>query len=129
MPSRAKSICRRVGCNALIDRPGYCPAHTIDPREKARENFRALDERKTDEQKAFYSSAAWTQASRRHRANDPLCSRCRERGIIQAGQLVHHNPPLDELIARGLNPLDDRYLETLCNRCHLEELRGKKCQK
>ena len=69
---------------------------------------------------------AWTLASKRHRAKEPLCRQCKREGIISKGELVHHNPPLDELKARGLNPLDDKYLETLCFNCHQKELRRKR---
>jgi hypothetical protein len=40
--------------------------------------------------------------------------------------MVHHNPSREELLAAGLNPFDDKYLETLCNWHHLEELRRKR---
>jgi hypothetical protein len=122
MPQRAKSICRRTGCSVLLDAPGYCPAHTVDRREP----FRALDERKTDEVRGFYSSAAWTAASRRHRAAEPLCRRCRAAGRVVPADMVHHNPPREELVARGLSPLDDQFLESLCNPCHMGELRAKR---
>jgi len=82
--------------------------------------------RKTPEQRRFYSSAAWTEASRRHRRAEPLCRRCLAAGRVVAGELVHHNPPLDKLLLLGLNPLSDEYLETLCNRCHMGELRAKR---
>jgi 5-methylcytosine-specific restriction enzyme A len=122
MPSRAKSICKKIGCNTLIDRPGYCPVHAIFEKEDTRNRFDVIDSKKTSEQKKFYSSSLWTSVSRRHRVNEPLCRRCRRAGKIVAGALVHHNPPLDELIKKGLSPFDENYLETLCLPCHQKEL-------
>jgi 5-methylcytosine-specific restriction protein A len=124
MPQRAKSICRKPGCSTLIDAPGYCQRHTTEI--DSRINFRELDNRKTDEQKKFYSSREWTSASLAHRQSEPLCRRCRADGKIVAADMVHHNPSREELIKRGLNPLDDKYLESLCNNCHLAELRRKR---
>lgn len=120
MPQRAKSMCKKPGCPALLDKPGYCEAHINLA------SLRSLDKKKTPEQKSFYSSYAWTLASKQHRAREPLCRQCKSEGIVSKGELVHHNPPLDELKARGLNPLDDKYLETLCFNCHQKELRAKR---
>jgi 5-methylcytosine-specific restriction endonuclease McrA len=94
--------------------------------ERQRESFDVLDKRKTPEQKKFYSGARWTQVSRTHRAIEPLCRRCRAVGQVVAAELVHHNPPLQYLIDNGLNPYNDKYLESLCFACHQKELRGKK---
>lgn len=125
---RAKTICKRHGCTELVDGFGYCDKHLGD-NKKASESLRGLDAKKTPEQKRFYSSNAWTQASLRHRQGEPMCRRCYDKGLRVIGTLVHHNPPLDELVRRGLNPTDDEYLETLCDHCHLEELRNKRIYK
>jgi 5-methylcytosine-specific restriction protein A len=122
VPKRAKSICNKVGCNTLIDSPGYCDAHK---REKV-QSLRDLDAKRTPEQKQFYSSRRWTTISKLHRAKEPLCRRCRAEGKVVVGQLVHHDPPLDTLLAKGLNPYLDKYLETLCFNCHQKELSCKK---
>lgn len=118
--NRAKSPCKRPGCRVLLDLPGYCPDH--QPDIKPRERFAALDERKTDPQRKFYSSGSWTAASKRHRAIEPLCRRCRSRGRVEAAVLVHHNPPLEDLLRDGKNPLNEDYLESLCLSCHQKEL-------
>jgi len=113
--------CARQGCSALVER-GFCPAHTI-----VRDNpLRQLDAKKTIEEKRFYSSRAWTEASRRHRRAEPLCRRCRARGVVSPAMLVHHSPPLVDLWRLGLNPLDDAFLESLCVGCHMGELRAKR---
>lgn len=105
----------------MIDAPGYCPEHTLDPRE----TFRRLDGRTPEALKKFYWCADWQKARNHHREVEPLCRRCRAAGKIMAGEMVHHNPPLEELLAKGLDPCDDKYLETLCNRHHMAELRKK----
>jgi len=122
MPARAKSMCRKAGCPNLVDKPGYCPQHTPDSRAP----FRRLDERKTEEHRLFYSGRRWTETSRQHRMMEPLCRRCKAAGKVVAADMVHHNPPREELIARGINPYDHDYLESLCNWHHLEELRAKR---
>ncbi len=121
MPKRAKSICSASGCNALIDKPGYCEKHQLK-----RAALRLLDEKKTPEQKRFYSSLQWTKASLRHRQLEPLCRKCKAEGIVKEAELVHHNPDLQTLIDQGKNPFDDRYLESMCFNHHQKELRVKR---
>lgn len=125
MPSRAKRLCRHVGCPELVER-GYCEKHS-KPME-AREPFKRLDEKKTDEQRAFYRSRRWTETSKSHRQSEPLCRSCKTSGRVKEGEMVHHSPELQVLIQNGLDPFNDKYLVTLCNSCHLEELRKKKSQ-
>ena len=124
MPERALSPCKKPGCPNLVRGRGYCPDH--QQKIDARKRFDYLNARKTPEQKRFYSSRAWTYASKSHRAKEPLCERCKERGIVKAAELVHHDPPLNVLWARKLNPYSDKYLVSLCNRCHLDDLRAKR---
>jgi len=121
MSRRAKSICRKVGCSKLIDAPGYCDQHL-----KSNNSFQYQNNNKTIESKKFYSSSAWTGKSKQHRADEPLCQECLKNNTITAAQMVHHNPDLTVLLKKGLNPLDDKYLESLCNNCHLGHLREKK---
>lgn len=121
MPQRAKSICRKIGCNELIGAPGYCDRHVIEGKP-----FRYQNSKKTVATKRFYSSGAWTKKSKQHRKNQPLCQECLRAGTVKTGNLVHHSPELTELLLRGLNPLDSKYLDTLCSNCHLKHLRGKK---
>ena len=124
MPKRAMSPCRKSGCSALVERPGYCPAH--QPACPDRAGFAALDARKTPEQRKLYGSARWTAVSKAVRVKEPLCRRCKVAGRIVPAQMVHHNPPVEVLLARGDSPYDERFLEPLCNMCHLKELREKK---
>jgi hypothetical protein len=124
---RGFRACKHAGCPALIDRPGYCEEHAAQHIADRRESFKKLDERKTPEQKKFYSSAAWTAASRMHRTIEPICRRCKTGGKIEYRNLaVHHNPSYEFLVKNGLNPLSDEYLETICVKHHMEELRNKR---
>ena len=119
--------CKHPGCPALIEKSGYCEQHAAQHITDRRESFKKLDERKTPEQKKFYSSASWTAASLQHRRIEPLCRKCKAAGLVEYKKLaVHHNPSYDFLIAHGLNPLSDEYLETICVKHHMEELRKKR---
>jgi len=115
MPSKGKSICKKVGCNALIPKSGYCEDH-----QEQSKRFKVLDERKNPVTKKFYSSGKWTITSKRYRENNPLCERCDERGYTQIAEMVHHEPSLLSLLKRGLNPHDTDYLHGLCDKCHRE---------
>jgi 5-methylcytosine-specific restriction enzyme A len=126
MPSRAMSICKKIGCNALVSKPGYCADHLHLVKTDSREHFKRLDDKKTPEQKSFYSRREWTEASLRHRKTEPLCRRCRAKGYIVPVELVHHNPELQYLLDHGLSPYSDQYLESLCFNCHQSELRAKR---
>jgi 5-methylcytosine-specific restriction protein A len=116
---RAKSICNYQGCNALIEAPGRCEKHQ---RERSP---RRLDSKKTLEDKRFYSGSKWTKTSKDHRKMEPLCRQCRKNGYVTAGVITHHNPDRKILIAKGLDPYDHEYLETICLSCHQKELRKK----
>ena len=121
--------CKNQGCPNLVPAhigTGYCPEHARTPEEKTRESWASLDAKKTTREKSFYSSAAWTKVSYLHRIKEPLCRQCMAAGIVRAGDLTHHDPPLRELLAAGKNPLNDQYLVTVCNEHHMEELRGLK---
>jgi 5-methylcytosine-specific restriction protein A len=124
MPQRAFRQCSKQGCPNLVRGGGYCPTHAYIKRE----SFKELDKKKTSEEKAFYSSVAWTETSRQHRISEPLCRECKKEGKIVAGTLVHHDPPLAELLTMGESPLDDKFLVTLCFACHQKELFKKRSQ-
>ena len=116
----AKSICRVVGCGALISLPGYCDIH----KDKERGRFKELH--KAPGSRAFYSKSKWTKTARAFRVRNPLCASHQRRELIVKGNLVHHTIEVPELIARGLDPYGFEYLETLCYDCHNRELRARK---
>jgi hypothetical protein len=118
--------CKKSGCINLVPvhgSSGYCPDHANIPLRITRSGFDRLKECQAPQERAFYSSAAWTNASLHHRTLEPLCRRCKAEGSIVVGVLVHHNPPLAALLAEGKSPLDNRYLETLCLSHHQKELK------
>ena len=121
MARRAKKVCRKLGCNALVEIPGHCDDH-----QKETTSFATLDSRKTVLTKKFYSSWKWTKTSRRFRTDNPLCEECKEKGIVQSAEMVHHEPPLEVLLEKGMNAYDSQYLHSLCDNCHLGHLREKK---
>lgn len=125
MPSRALRPCRVPGCPNLVS-SGYCPAHISNQQQETKARFSILDRKKTPEQIQFYRSKLWTEVSRLHRTNEPLCRECKANGRIVTATLVHHEPDLQTLLERGLNPFNDKYLVSLCESCHQKELRRKR---
>jgi len=113
----AKSICRRVGCNALVERPGYCDIHTVYEQERFKHLKRAPDA------SAFYSGAKWTKTSRAFRKANPLCAEHKRAGIIVKGAIADHTIERAELMRQGLDPYDWKYLQNLCTPCHNKKLR------
>ena len=117
---RAKSICRQVGCGALIPRPGYCEQHV------AVEANRFEDLRKAPGSREFYGGRKWTRTARAYRQANPLCEDHKRRALIVKGDLVDHKIERGELIANELDPYDWDYLQTLCHSCHNRKLRARK---
>lgn len=124
--NRILSICKHIGCNALIPTPGYCIKHHTDERKIKRGAWDIIDERKSSEDKAFYNNAKWHFVSSMHRQKEPLCRRCKKEGRITPGEMTHHEPDRRILIARGDSPYDDTFLVTLCNSCHNKLINKKK---
>ncbi len=116
----AKSICRVVGCGALIPSPGYCAQH----KHIEADRFKGLD--KAPGSRAFYGSRKWTRTSRAYRRENPLCADHAKRGLVVKGHIADHIIEVNELIARGLNPYDFDYLQNLCHCCHNKKLRARK---
>lgn len=75
-----------------------------------------------DYARRFYFSSAWRNTSRSYaKSVGRLCERCLNKGIIKAGQLVHHKIPItpdninDEKIT-----LNWDNLQLLCRDCHAQ---------
>ena len=71
----------------------------------------------------FYTSTAWKACRRAYRDKaGGLCEKCKARGEITAGEIVHHKIHLN---ADNLNDPDVALnfdnLELLCRACHAEE--------
>lgn len=123
--NRALRMCLKSGCGTLVQQ-GYCDKHRHIQIQKQRLSWEELSKHKTEESKKFYSSSRWTQCSVVHRSREPLCRRCKAEGKIAVAEIVHHNPAREILIERGLNPYDDRWLESLCFDHHQQELRKRR---
>ena len=118
---RAKSVCTYAGCGNVINSGEYrCYLHPYESMRKT------LDKKKTPESRKFYSGSKWTKTSLAHRKREPLCRKCKEKGLVVEGVLVDHNPDRLVLIKKGLDPYDHKYLQTLCYNCHQSKLRYKK---
>jgi hypothetical protein len=84
--------------------------------------FKRQNDNKTYDDKRFYSSTEWTEASKQYRINNPLCIHCKRNNRITVATLVHHNPDRRVLLSRGDSPLDNKFFESLCHSCHNKEL-------
>jgi len=113
----AKSICRQVGCNALIDLPGYCQDHEHIHSER----FKGL--RKSPGSREFYGSGKWVKTRNAYIAAHPLCADHQERGLIVKADLVDHIVDRNVLEARGDDPFNFMWLQSLCHSCHNKKLR------
>ncbi len=113
----AKSICRSVGCGALIARPGYCEIHTVEYQDRFKDLPKAPGSRE------FYGSNRWRLTAIAYRRRNPLCADHKARDMIVKGDLVDHIIERATLIVRGLDPFNEIYLQTLCHSCHNKKLR------
>lgn len=77
--------------------------------------------------KSFYQSKAWkTCRSSYAKSVGGLCERCRAKGLIVAGEIVHHKVYLTPInIKDATITLNPDNLELLCRSCHELEHRRK----
>lgn len=73
--------------------------------------------------KQFYSSKTWQDTRNAYaKSVGHLCERCKDKGIITAGEIVHHKTHIDlNNIDKPDITLSFNNLEMLCRRCHGEE--------
>ena len=73
--------------------------------------------------KRFYKSKAWQRTRAAYaRSQSYLCERCRARGLIVPGEIVHHKIYLTpENIRQPEISLAFENLELLCRECHANE--------
>lgn len=76
-----------------------------------------------DYARTFYSSKAWKDCRRAYRKSvRGLCERCKAKGIVKAGEIVHHKIYLTpENIQDPTIALNWDNLELVCRDCHAEE--------
>lgn len=125
MPPRALRPCKQAGCRNLVQ-SGYCEQHQAKAVSNV-QSLRALDDKKTDEDRDFYQSWRWRKLSEQIRKEEPLCRECYKNGLRgQVAHLVHHEPERKVLISKGLDPYDPQYLVPICNNCHQRHLNEKR---
>ena len=71
---------------------------------------------------SFYKSKTWQRCRKAYASSQGgLCERCRKRGLIVPGEIVHHKIHLTaENITNPNITLDFCNLEFLCRDCHAE---------
>lgn len=76
----------------------------------------------------FYKSATWVKTSKAYtKSVGGLCERCRSRGIIRAGELVHHITHISpENIHDESVTLNWDNLMLVCRDCHAELHKSRK---
>lgn len=79
-----------------------------------------------DYAKTFYKSAAWKRTQAAYLSSvGGLCERCKARGLIVPGVIVHHKTYITpERINDPSITLDWSNLECLCQACHNAEHHG-----
>ena len=107
MPSAPSRPCLKPGCNKLTkNRDGFCDAHADWYRKQA-------DKRRGTAQERGYDGE-WQKVRAAKKRADPLCERCKVKGIIKPMAVVHHV---------NRDPKDNVWhnLESLCRSCHEKE--------
>jgi len=71
----------------------------------------------------FYRSKAWRRTRKAYfESVHGLCERCRERGVVRAGEIVHHKIHLTpQNIGDPSITLGYTNLELVCRDCHAQE--------
>lgn len=77
---------------------------------------------------SFYFSPAWRKTAKAYtKSVGGLCERCREKGIVRAGQLVHHKVHITPDNIGDVNiTLNWDNLQLVCRDCHAELHKGLK---
>lgn len=110
MATAPKYPCRgsRAGCAALVAGGGFCEAcagkqHKADVAYRGSASARGYD-------------AAWTKLAARVRREEPICVRCKARGILTATDVAGHIVPIEH---GGKNVRSNLY--GLCFACNAEQ--------
>jgi 5-methylcytosine-specific restriction protein A len=99
MPKRPKTVCRKAGCGALVDAPGFCErCQTVKHKQDA-------EHRGTAHERGY--TTAWTKAREHYLRAHPLCVHCRKEKRITAATVVDHIVPhrLKQAIDSGVAAL------------------------
>lgn len=104
--------CTSPGCRTLVRGQSRCEAHAKQKWTRGKQS---------QESQKLYDHR-WAQASKRHRAEHPLCAECERKGRTEPAVCVDHVIP-----HRGNVELfwDESNWESLCRTCHqTKTLRG-----
>lgn len=118
MPALIPSPCRAFGCgNTTTD--SYCQKHAHLKRE-VRRRHRGSDRQRPSAHKRGYDRN-WNKARRLFLQDNPLCTRCMEKGWVVSATVVDHIEP-----HRGDRLLfwDRDNWQALCKRCHDRKTRS-----
>lgn len=97
-------------------------SHRSRGRPGIRRWWDSLDNKQTG-WKTFYGTEAWKKTRKAYASSvGGICERCAARGIIKAGEIVHHKKHLSaELVTDPALALSWDNLELLCRDCHAKE--------
>jgi len=104
-------ICRHPGCSQLTT-DGYCEAHKAEGKRK---NWAKDDEKRGNSSERGYNWN-WRKVRNNKLSINPLCARCKMKGLVVVARLVHHKD-------RDSSNNADTNLESLCIPCHEDEHR------
>lgn len=73
-----------------------------------------------DWQQPFYTSQAWKNTREAYKKSvGGLCELCYSKGIVKAGEMVHHKIPLNPMNIQNVEvALDWSNLQCVCRECH-----------
>lgn len=108
MPYSPRRPCAQPGCPQLVSGSSYCTAH-----QRARRAARGETPRGNRHERGYTNT--WAKASKVFLAQNPLCRRCAEQGIVRSAQVTDHISP-----HKGDTALfwDERNWQSLCKPCH-----------
>ncbi len=66
----------------------------------------------------FYNSRPWRKFSKAFREKNPLCTKCKEKGIVTASAVCDHIRGLNYLLQNKIDPIQEVECQALCHKCH-----------
>jgi 5-methylcytosine-specific restriction protein A len=120
MPPRPKTICRKVGCGALIDAPGYCARHAKQATGWSRSN-----QGKTSAERGY--DYAWQQRRKRILSRDAGLCQIKGPKCTFVAREVDHIVNKAAARARGWSDEQieaDENLQAVCPCCHAAKTRA-----
>ena len=108
MPSSPPKPCNTPGCRALVKGSAYCATH-------AQKAWKASSQTPRGSRHERGYTNQWARASKAFLAQNPLCRRCAEEGIVQAARITDHiSPHKGDMVLFW----DVTNWQPLCKPCH-----------